>query len=163
VSPNRRAWLLSIGFLLVGIGMLWWAHQQWLGWNQVLVERRVVPSTRVLLWLLTLVLAGFLFGMTASSARSSRERARPAILLTLSFIPFAILYYFWTQVTLGWFPQLPGVLVGFLYTETTLLAASLILGFFLSGLLGGVEQVHAPVVETPELPFGDDAVSDSDE
>ena len=163
MSPNQRAWLLSVGFTLVGIGLLWWAHQQWLGWNQALVEARQFPSARVLLWLLTLIVTGFGFGMAASSARSSRERARPAIVLTLAFVPFAVLYYFWTQATLGWFPRLPGGLIDFLYTETTLLALALILGFFLSGLLGSVTVVHEPVVEPAGALSDGEWVDDSEE
>jgi hypothetical protein len=155
--------LLSVGFTLAGIGLLWWAHQQWLGWNQALIEARQLPSARVLLWLLTLIVTGFAFGMSASSARSSREKARPAIVLSIAFVPFAILYYFWTQATLGWFPRLPGGLIDFLYTETTLLAASLILGFLLSGLVGSVERVHEPVVEPAGAPSIDDWVDDSEE
>jgi hypothetical protein len=162
VSSNRRAWLLSVGFTLVGIGLLWWAHQQWLGWNQALIEARQFPSARVLLWLLTLIVTGFAFGMAASSARSSRDKARPAIVLSLAFVPFAVLYYFWTQATLGWFPRLPGGLIDFLYTETTLLALALLLGFFLSGLLGSVPAVHEPVVE-PAGALADDVWVDDRE
>lgn len=154
---------MSLGFFLVGTGVLWWAHRQWLNWNQVFAESRQLPSARVLLWLLTLILTGFVFGMAASSARSSRERARPAVLLTLSFIPFAVLYYFWTQVTLGWFPQLPRSLLDFLYTETTLLAAALILGFFLSGLVSGIRRVRDPVVEPVGAPSDNEWVDDSEE
>ena len=163
MSPIRRAWLLSVGFTAAGIGVLWWAHQQWLNWNQIFIETRQVPSARVLLWLLTLILTGFLFGMSASSARKSRERARPVILLTLSFIPFAVLYYFWTQLTLGWFPPLPGTLIDFLYTETSLLALSLILGFFLSGLVGSVENVDEPVTEPAGALSAEDWHDDGEE
>jgi hypothetical protein len=147
VSARLRAWLLSVGFFLAGVGLLWWAYEQWLNMATVMGQQRQVPSARLLLWMLTLIVSGFSFGMAASSARSSRERARPAILLSLAFIPFAALYYFWTQVTLGWFPALPNRAAEFLYDDRTLLASSLILGFFLSGLVGSVEVVHEPVVE----------------
>ncbi|HEX6299520.1 MAG TPA: hypothetical protein VF148_03550 [Acidimicrobiia bacterium] len=147
MSANLRAWLLSVGFFLAGVGLLWWAYEQWLNMAAVMGQELQVPSARLLLWMLTLIVSGFSFGMTTSSARSSRERARPAILLSLAFIPFAALYYFWTQVTLGWFPALPTSAAEFLYDDRTLLASSLILGLFLSGLVGSVEVVHEPVVE----------------
>lgn len=147
MSATLRAWLLSVGFFLAGLGLLWWAYEQWLNMATVVGREPQVPSGRLLLWMLTLVVSGFSFGMTTSSARSSRERARPVILLSLAFIPFAALYYFWTQVTLGWFPALPTSAAEFLYDDRTLLASSLILGFFVSGLVGSVEVVHEPVIE----------------
>lgn len=147
MSAKLRAWLLSVGFFLAGVGLLWWAYEQWLNLATVMGAEFRVPSARLLLWMLTLIVSGFSFGMTTSSARSTRERARPMILLSLAFIPFAALYYFWTQVTLGWFPALPTRAAEFLYDDRTLLASSLILGFFLSGLVGSVEVVHEPVEE----------------
>lgn len=158
MSANLRQWLLPSGFTVVGIGLLWWSHQQWLALSQIAGSTFQMPSVRLLLWMLTLIVTGFLFGMAASSARNDPEQGRPAILLTLSFIPFAVLYYVWTQLTLGWFPQLPGGLFQFLYSESTLLAASMILGFFLSGLVGRVASDSAPMEGRPDLPSdnGDD-------
>lgn len=140
----------AVGFTLVGIALLWWAHRQWMDLTQVAAFDLLLPSARLLLWMLTLVVAGFSFGMVVSSARRFRARGRSGILLTLSLIPFAVLYYFWTQVTLGWFPELPQSLFQFLYSESTLNAASLILGFFLSGLVGSADQVEAAAEEPTE-------------
>ena len=163
MSSKRFAWFLSIALTLAGTGVLWWAHQQWLTLTTVSFESGQAPSARLLLWLLTMIAAGFLFGMAASSARSSWERARPAVLLAVSFLPFAVLYYFWTQVTLGWFPTLPGRVADFIYNGSTLPAASLILGFFLSGLVGRVERADAPVMEAADDSFDEDGVDDSEE
>lgn len=160
MSAKLRAWLLSVGFFLAGVGLLWWAYEQWLNMATVVGQQPQVPSARLLLWMLTLIVSGFCFGMTTSSARSTRERARPAILLSLAFIPFAALYYFWTQVTLGWFPALPTSAAEFLYDDRTLLASSLILGLFLSALVGSVEVVHEPVVEPVIGSEPDDAEGD---
>ena len=157
MSVKLRAWLLSVGFFLAGVALLWWAYEQWLNLATVMGQEFQVPSARLLLWMLTLIVSGFSFGMTTSSARSTRERARPAILLSLAFIPFAALYYFWTQVTLGWFPALPTRAAEFLYDDRTLLASSLILGLLLSGLVGKAEVVHEPVVKPVIGAESDDA------
>ena len=162
MSVKLRAWLLSVGFFLVGVALLWWAYEQWLNMATVMGQEFQVPSARLLLWMLTLIVSGFSFGMTTSSARSTRERARPAILLSLAFIPFAALYYFWTQVTLGWFPALPTGAAEFLYDDRTLLASSLILGLLLSGLVGSAEVVHEPVVE-PVIGAESDDADDGEE
>jgi len=149
MSPNLRSWLLAGGSFVAGIGLFWWAYEQWLNLSLVSVETAQMPSTRILLWMLTLVASGIMFGLTLSSTRAHPARGRPGVLLALAFIPFAVLYYFWTQVTLGWFPSLPEGLGNFLYTESTLLAASLILGLFLSGLLGRAGPVEE-IVDEPE-------------
>jgi hypothetical protein len=150
VSTNLRSWVWAGGSFVAGIGLLWWAHEQWLNLSLISIETGEMPSGRMLLWMLTLVACGFLVGLAVSSTRTQPARGRPGILLALAFIPFAVLYYFLTQVALGWFPALPAGLGNFLYTESTLLAASMILGFLLSGLVRGVERDGEESVEGPE-------------
>jgi hypothetical protein len=150
MSTNLRSWLLPGGSFVAGIGFLWWAQEQWLNLSVVSVDTGEMPSGRMLLWMLTLVASGFSVGLAASWTRSQPARGRPGVVLALAFIPFAVLYYFWTQVALGWFPALPAGLGNFLYTESTLLAASLILGFLLSGLVGRVDGSGEESVEGPE-------------
>lgn len=150
MSLNLRQWLLAGGSFAGGIGLLWWAQEQWVNLSVVSVETAEMPSGRILVWILTLVACGFLFGVALSSTSTRPARGRPGVLIPLAFIPFAVLYYFWTQVALGWFPSLPAGLGNFLYTESTLLATSLILGIFLSGLVGLAEEATKEPVEGPE-------------
>lgn len=149
MSAENRA-LVSAGVLTVlGFGLLWWAHHQWLNARAIMGSTFEMPSTRLMLWLLTLVVAGLSFGLAAASARREKVRARAAVLLIWSLIPLTVLIGFWLFVS-GWWSPVLGPFTEFLYSETTLVSSSLVLGFFIAGLIPGTWATDPPPPDQDE-------------
>jgi hypothetical protein len=122
------SWISVGAFTLLAFSLLWWANGQWSDLTAIAAAAREVPSARLLLWILTLVATGFGFGLAASAARAEQSPTRIPVLLVFSVLPFAILFFFWTQLALGWFSGLS--LFQFVYNEQTIVASSLALGLF---------------------------------
>ena len=122
------SWISVGAVTLLAFALLWWANDQWLDLTAIAAAAREVPSARLLLWILTLVATGFGFGLAASAAKAEQARTRIPVLLVFSVLPFAILFFFWTQLALGWFSGLS--LFQFVYNEQTIVASSLALGLF---------------------------------
>jgi hypothetical protein len=130
------AWTAAGLFTLIAIAWLWWANQQWLDIAEVTASTLEMPAGRLLGWMLTVIVSGFAFGLAIGSARHQQIRGRASILLTLSVIPFAVLFFFFSQVTFAWFPDIPTALFEFIFNDTTLTAFALLFGLLLAAMIG---------------------------
>ena len=136
VRGLTRAWLLAPIFLITGMGLLWWASQQWLEIRSITSAELAIPAGRVALWLVTIVMAGIVFGLAVASARRDSGRGRVEILAMLALVPMAVLIQF-IAWALGWRTSpMPFNINQFLLSETTIIASALVLGLLLSGMIG---------------------------
>lgn len=127
-----RAWLLATGLLLVGIALTWWADQQF-GQIQLMAARDfAIPTGRVALWLLTMIVAGVAFGLTVAMARRDLERGRVPILAVLALVPLAVLILFIASIA----GPLPFSVHQSLVSQSTVTISALLLGFLVSGMIG---------------------------
>ena len=155
------SWISVGAFTLLAFALLWWANDPWLDLTAIAAAAREVPSARLLLWILTLVATGFGFGLAASAARAEQSPARIPVLLVFSVLPFAILFFFWTQLALGWFSGLS--LFQFVYNEQTIVASSLAFGLFIAAMSSravfGADEADGPDIDQLEA----EAVDEPDE
>lgn len=127
-----KAWLSAAGFLLAGIGLIWWANQQLAEIRLMAARDFSFPTGRVALWLLTLVVTGVAFGLTVTMARRDSGRGRVPILAVLTLIPLAELVLFVASIA----GPLPFSVPQFLISESTVVISALLLGFLVSGMIG---------------------------
>lgn len=130
-----RAWLLAVGFLLLGMGLLWWASAQQTAWRAISASEFVMPGGRIGLWLLTMAVAGACFGLAKTAARRSSGPDRVQILAGLALVPLVVMVLFLSFILGWWEPLLPSSVTRFLFSEMTLVASALLLGFLVSGLV----------------------------
>lgn len=151
-AKDSWSWVSTGSFTVLGCVLVWWANEQWLDITEIAATSFSVPSARLLLWLLTLIATGVSFGLVVSASQSRRARPRVLVLLVWAVIPFAILFLFWSQIALGWFQGVS--LAGFLYSEITLVAAGIVLGVLIAGMLGpslfGSADAPGAEIETVE-------------
>lgn len=135
MRSSTRAWLLSVGFLVLGMGLMWWASAQWEVLATIMSSQFEVPAVRLLLWHLTVVVAGITFGLAVAASRGDSGQPRIQILGILSLIPLAGLFFFFSWILNWWAPTLPFSVNWFLFDESTRVAFALLLGFLLSGMI----------------------------
>lgn len=131
-----RIRLLVGTFTILGFAMLWFANELWSQVQQITGSTFEMPSGRLLLWLLNLVVVGISFGLAVESAGSGRRRIRIPVLMAWSVVPLFVLFYFWTQVAIGWTLGVARFLNQFVFSEITLTASEVALGFFIAGMIG---------------------------
>lgn len=136
MSSSIRAWLYSVGFGVVGLLLLWWAMQQREAWREIAGSQFVMPVGRISIWHLTIVAAGFAFGLALTASSRGRSQPRVAILAVLAVVPLAGLLYFYAWILGWWATTLPLSLDRFLLDQGTQVAFPLVLGFLLSGMIG---------------------------
>lgn len=137
VQPvNNRIWVYTGTGTVLGLGLLWWASDQLGEIQRTAGSTFQYPEGRVLLWLFTLVAAGFAFGLAVTTVRGGPVRGRVAI-MAWSVLPLLIIAWFYSRLAFGW-PSITirARLFEFLTSQTTIVASALTLGFFLSAVLG---------------------------
>lgn len=132
-----RAWLFAAVFLLLGMGLLGWANQQWLEIRSLFSSTATsgMPQLRMALFHLTLIVASLSFGLAVAASRQDAGRARIRILAVLALFPLAGLLLFFSLVFRWWVPTIPFGLQQFLFSDSTRVALALLLGFLLSGMI----------------------------
>lgn len=145
VRDLTRAWMFAAVFLLLGMALLWWAHQQWEEIRAISSADFVIPQLRMLWFHLTLVVAGVAFGLAVAASRQDAGRPRIHIVGVLALIPIAGLLLFFSAVFQWRELTLPFGLEQFLLSDSTRMALTLLLGFLLSGMIGlGAEKDSPP-------------------
>lgn len=131
-------WVYVGVLTILGFGLLWWANDQFSEIRILMGSTFEVPTGPLLLWLVTLIAAGLVFGLAAGRGV---EVDRRAAIAAWSILPFLIIAWFYSRFSFG-VPSfnLPGSLMEFLSSQMTVVASSLILGFYLSAL--AVERVR---------------------
>ena len=135
MRSSTRAWLLAVGFLLLGMGLLWWASAQREAWRAISSSEFVMPGGRIGLWLLTMAVAGASFGLAKTSASRTAGPDRVQILAGLALVPLVVMILFLSFILGWWEPPLPSSVTRFLFSEMTLVSSALLLGFLVSGLV----------------------------
>lgn len=132
-SLGYPRWVYVGALTILGFGLLWWANDQFAEIRRLTGSNFEVPEGRLLVWLLTLVAAGLVFGLAAGREVAANSRASIA---AWSILPFVILAWFYSRFSFG-LPafNLPRSLLEFLGSQMTVVASSLTLGFFLSALV----------------------------
>lgn len=131
--PRNPRWVYIGALTILGFGLLWWANDQFTEIRSLMGSTFEVPAGRLLIWLLTLIAAGLVFGLAAGREVAADSRVAIA---AWSILPFVILAWFYSRLSFG-LPafNLPHRLFEFLSSQMTVVASSLTLGFFLSALV----------------------------
>jgi len=126
-------WVYVGALTITGFGLLWWANDQFAEIRSLIGSTFEVPVVRLLIWLLTLVAAGLVFGLAAGREVAANSRVAIA---AWSILPFVVLAWFYSRFSFG-LPtfNLPGSLMDFLGSQMTVVASGLTLGFYLSALV----------------------------
>ncbi len=132
-SRNYRIWFY-VGFLtILGFALIWWAGDQFTEIRTTAGAEFRYPRGALLVYLLTLMAAGLVFGMAASQ-RQTATPSRGAI-AGWSMIPLLIIIaFYWT---LGWPPGptlMEGEVLFFVVDRATVVTSCLVFGFFVSRL-----------------------------
>ncbi|HUG31641.1 MAG TPA: hypothetical protein VMM14_02010 [Acidimicrobiia bacterium] len=130
---DKPRWVYVGVLTIIGFGLLWSANAQFDQIRRITGSTFEFPSGRLLIWLLTLIAAGLVIGLTAGRHVADN---RPVAIAAWSIVPFLILAWFYSRFSFG-LPSfnLPRSLFEFLGSQMTVVASSLILGFFLSALV----------------------------
>lgn len=140
-----QAWLFAAVFMLLGVGLLWWANQQWEEIRAISSADFVIPQMRMVWYHLTLVVAGVAFGLVVAASRQDAGHPRIQILGVLALIPLAGLLLFFSVVFLWQELSLPFGLERALLNDPIRVAFALLLGFLLSGMIDlGTEKDRPP-------------------
>jgi hypothetical protein len=144
-EPKVRVFAYVGVLTLAGLSLLWWANEQLLEVNRITASEFHFPKLRLLWWVLTLVLAGLVFGLAATWRSSPVSSSRKAIAIW-SVLPLLMLVWFYSTLAFSW-PVLDVSvrLLRFVTSQTTVTAVAVVLGFNLAVLV-------APVIATRESP-----------
>lgn len=137
-------WPQSIGaaLTLAGFGLVWWAIEQF-GLIQLIAGSEFrYPEARFLGWILTLVAAGLVFGLAIT--RGGRLAVARRAIAVFSALPALVLAWAYSAMALGWSPFQPSFeLVSVLMSQQMLIVSAVVLGFFVSALLGPARGGHS--------------------
>lgn len=130
---DNPRWVYVGALTILGFGLLWWANDQFAEIRRLTGSNFQVPEGRLLIWLLTLIAAGVVFGLAAGREVAANRRVAVA---AWSLLPFVIIAWFYSRFSFG-LPafNFPRSLLEFLGSQMTVVASSLTLGFYLSALV----------------------------
>lgn len=133
--PKR--WIGVVGFPPVGFVLLWWASEQWaLAQEMALSASETFSHWRVLGWMITLMVAGIVFGLAAAFARAEVATAHMSATIVAGILPLALAIRFWAIFAFEWIPGLPmSEIERLLVNRDAAVASCLVVGFLAANLL----------------------------
>ena len=138
ISSKRRIGL--VGLPIAGLVLMWWASGQLEEALLIHGSEFDVPEWRILGWLLTMIAVGLTFGLAAGFARADSSKTNVAATVVVGALPLAIVTYFWTHFSFGWFPTIPGGLGRWLGRLEPIVASCVVVGFLAGGLISRFES-----------------------
>src|SRR5665811_2265156 len=111
-----RSWVQTVGFAFGGMVLLYLAYVQRGAMRRVWDSTFHMPTGRFFAWVVTMMIAGFMFGVAAAHRPREQSQQSAVALAIASLMPLAVLLYFYGAITLGW-SFLPGRLSSFVYEE----------------------------------------------
>ena len=139
VGISSKRWIGAVGLPVVGLVLMWWASGQLEEARKITGSTFDVPEWRILGWLLTLIASGLTFGLAVGFARADSSKTNVVATVVVGALPLAIVAYFWTHFSLGWFSTIPRGLGRWLGSEETIVASCVIVGFLAGGLISRFE------------------------
>ncbi len=134
LQPRTSRDGIYVGVLTVlGLVLVWWAGEQFGGIRRVVGSEFRYPRVDLLLYLLTFVGAGVVFGLATAGDGATASTRRRAIAIW-SLLPLLSLAAFYSIFGFGW-PEAPLINVNVILALTNLhVGSALAFGFFVSRL-----------------------------
>ena len=133
-TGRSRDWVYVGVLTVLGLLFLWWAGEQLTDVLRVTASEFRPPRLDLLLYLLTLIAAGVLFGLASTSGDGPDPGRRKAIALW-SILPLLGIVGFYSLRGFGW-PPGPWLNVNVIVVLTNIhVGSSLAFGFFVSKLV----------------------------
>lgn len=134
-THRGSALLLSFSATLAGFCLVWWAVEQFDRIQVINGSEFVLPEIRLLFWTVTLVAAGFAFGLAVTNGAHLALTRRSVLLL--AGLPAFVVIWFYLVWAIGWSPLQPSAaLSSVLLSQQMVITSTVVLGVLLSALVG---------------------------